>query len=276
MVRDSLKNRYNKYVEKVPELKESIKFCLFIEHDVVGGMSFDIDEDSDKRFNSNDYENIKSFQRIMNSFYQTRYLINRNNSLRDEIVLSLIRTLELYDQYTGGHSEEVANIAFKLAQRLNLSEHESQDIFWAGIVHDIGKVGIPSEILNKPDRLSLEEYEIIKNHSTFGYEILQKSTDLNHISKLVKHHHEWWNGSGYPDGLKESEIPLGSQIIQVADAVSSMATKRPYTEIKTSTEILKEIKLYKGSQFSPKIAEEMIKFIEEGLLDEYYLNKEQI
>ena len=273
MQKQSLKHRYNKFLEQSSKLKETIKFTLFLEEDTVGGMSFDIFAKSGKRFTKIDYENIRSFQSIMNSFYKTRYLISKNNSLRDEIVLSLIRTLELYDQYTGGHSEEVASIGQMIAARMGLTNKEQYDVFWAGIVHDIGKVGIPSEILNKPDRLSLEEYETIKAHPGFGYEILKRFEDLQNIAKLVKHHHEWWNGSGYPDGLKAEEIPLGARIIQCADAVSSMATKRPYTEIKSSEQILKEIKLYKGSQFAPDVADAMIDFIEEGLLDKYYLER---
>jgi putative nucleotidyltransferase with HDIG domain len=270
IVKQSLKNRYEKYIERNAELQESITFTVFLQEGLVGGISFDITNDSNKFFTRSDYDNIKSFQRIMNSYYDTKYLITKNNSLRDEIVLSLIRTLELYDQYTGGHSEEVAHFSYEIATKMGLSSKQSYDVFWAGIVHDIGKVGIPSEILNKPDRLSLEEYELIKAHPGFGYEILKKSDDLQHIANLVKSHHEWWNGSGYPQGLKEQEIPLGSQIITVADAVSSMATKRPYTEIKTSQEILNELKMYKGSQFSPVPTEAMIELIESGYLDQYY------
>jgi integral membrane sensor domain MASE1 len=273
MVRVSLGNKYKNFIGENPELKESIKFTLFIDDAVVGGMSFDIVQGSDKRFTKQDYENMKSFQSIMNNSYQTRYLMSKNNTLRDDIVLSLIRTLELYDQYTGGHSEDVAYLSLEIAKRLGISEEEQYKIFWAGLVHDIGKVGIPSDILNKPGRLSLEEYEQVKYHPVFGYDILRKSPDLQEIALLVKHHHEWWNGAGYPDGIKEKEIPLGAQIIQVSDSVSSMATKRPYTVIKTSNEILSELKLYRGSQFSPDICDEMIKYIEEGLLDIYYSYK---
>ena len=276
MVKQSLKNRYSKFIERNEELGESIKFSIFLDRGLVGGISFDITEGSDKKFTKQDYDNIQSFQRIMNSFYQTRFLISKNNSLRDEIVLSLIRTLELYDQYTGGHSEEVAHLAMDISKRMGLSESDQYNIFWAGIVHDIGKVGIPSEILNKPGRLSLEEYSIIKSHPVFGYDILKRSEDLSVIALLVKHHHEWWNGAGYPDGLIEDKIPLGAQIIGVADAVSSMATKRPYTEIKTSQEILRELKLYKGSQFAPDACDEMIKYIEDGFLDSFYLDHNTI
>ena len=197
----------------------------------------------------------------------------KNNSLKNDIVLSLIRTLELYDHYTGGHSEEVAYLAERIAKRMGLDEKEVYNIYWAGIVHDIGKVGIPSDIINKPDKLTLEEYTQIKDHPLFGYQILSKSEDLKEIALLVKHHHEWWNGEGYPDNLKLDKIPLGSQILCICDAVSSMATKRPYTLVKSSREIIKELQLYIGIQFSPIPTEAMIEFIEEGLLDEFYKDK---
>ena len=199
----------------------------------------------------------------------------KNNNLKNDIVLSLIRTLELYDHYTGGHSEEVAYLAGQIASRCALSEKDVYNIYWAGIVHDIGKVGIPSNIINKPEKLTLEEYHQIQDHPVFGYQILKKSEDLQEIALLVKHHHEWWNGEGYPDGIKGDEIPIGAQILAICDAVSTMATKRPYTMVKSSREIIKELKLYSGIQFAPVPAQAMIEFIEDGLLDEFYAeNKE--
>ncbi len=270
----TLKDKYIDIVDSVIELKETICFSVFVEDNIVGGISFDILQGSDKKFTPTDYENIRVFQRIMNGFYETRTLYAKNSSLKDDIVMSLIRTLELYDQYTGGHSEEVAYLGLQIAQKMKLPEQDQYNIYWAGIVHDIGKVGIPTEILNKPERLSLEEYEIIKSHPLFGYEILKKSKDLEAIARLVRHHHEWWNGTGYPDGLKANQIPLGAQIINVCDAVSSMATKRPYTIIHTSQQILEELELYSGTQFSPLPAQMMIEFIKEGKLDSYYKNRE--
>lgn len=276
LVKVSLKDNYNKYIERTNVvLGHSILFCFYLDNGMVGGMSFDIDKGSNKQFVKSDFENYKSFQRIMNSFHSTRSLINKNNTLRNDIVLSLIRTLELYDQYTGGHSEEVAYLSMMLAERMNLTEEAQGNCFWAGIVHDIGKVGIPSEILNKPGRLSLEEYDTIKMHPGFGYEILKRSEDLHYIADLVKHHHEWWNGSGYPDGIKGESIPLEARIIGVCDAVSSMATKRPYTEIKTSKEIIKELETYSGTQFEPGVAQVMVDFIKEGHLDKFYMSKDK-
>jgi len=156
---------------------------------------------------------------------------------------------------------------------MKLSKEEIYNAYWSGIVHDIGKVGIPSEIINKPEKLSLEEYTQVQDHPIYGYQILKKSEDLKEIALYVKHHHEWWNGEGYPDNLKGEEIPLISQILVVSDAVSSMATKRPYTSVKSSNEILKEIELYMGIQFAPRPAKAMIEFIKEGSLDEFYKDK---
>jgi len=273
LVVNQLRNKYESYNSIYPALKQSVRFNIFVEEGVVGGMSFDIMKGSSKTFTSYDLDNFKSYQKLMNSFYEVNYLTYKNNNLKNDIVLSLIRTLELYDHYTGGHSEEVAYLAGQIATKMNLSEKDIYNAYWAGIVHDIGKVGIPSEIINKPEKLTLEEYHQIQDHPVFGYQILSKSEDLKEIALLVKHHHEWWNGEGYPDGLKEDKIPLGAQILGVCDAVSSMATKRPYTLVKSSREIIKEIQLYSGIQFSPKPAKAMIEFIEEGLLDEFYKDK---
>ncbi len=266
-------NRYEDFSKIYPELKESIRFNIYVEEGVVGGMSFDIMKPSKKSFTDYDLANFRSYQKLMNSFYEVNYLNYKNNNLKNDIVLSLIRTLELYDHYTGGHSEDVAYLAGQIASKMKLSEKEIYNAYWAGIVHDIGKVGIPSSIINKPDKLSLEEYNQIKEHPVFGYQILSKSEDLKDIALLVKHHHEWWNGEGYPDGLVGEKIPLGSQILGICDAVSSMATKRPYTLVKSSREIMKEIELYNGIQFSPKPAAAMCELIKEGLLDEYYKEK---
>jgi HD-GYP domain-containing protein (c-di-GMP phosphodiesterase class II) len=122
IVKKSLKTNYKDYIKRNPELRESITFCLFLEESLVGGISFDITVDSDKKFTKVDYDNIKAYQNLMNSFYQTRFLMSKNNSLKDEIVLSLIRTLELYDQYTGGHSEEVALLSQMIALSMGLSK----------------------------------------------------------------------------------------------------------------------------------------------------------
>ena len=272
-VRSTLTSKYDDFTKIYPKMSESIRFGIYIDDNTIGGISFDITKESGKRFNRAQFDNLKSFQKLMNSFFSINYLNYKNISLKNDIVLSLIRTLELFDQYTGGHSEEVAYLSNEIAKLCGLDEKEVHDIYWAGVVHDIGKVGIDSSIINKPSKLSLEEYEEVKNHSVFGYEILNKAEDLKHIAILVKYHHEWWNGAGYPSGLKGDKIPLGSQIISICDAVSTMAKKRPYTIVKTSRQIIEELELYMGTQFSPVPTKAMIKFISEGHLDAFYKDR---
>jgi HD-GYP domain-containing protein (c-di-GMP phosphodiesterase class II) len=262
-----LGNHYKEYNETVPELKESIRFGIYIDDENCGGMSFDIKKNSNKSFKKNDFENFKSFQKLMNSFYEINYLNTKNINLKNDMVLSLIKTLELYDHYTGGHSQEVAILSKKIAIKMGLSEQTIYDIYWAGIVHDIGKIGISYDILNSTERLTPEQYEQVKMHPVYGSKILYQSEDLFSIAEIVKHHHEWWNGNGYPDKLKGNEIPFGAQVLCVADAVSAMHGKRSYASTKSPEEIIQELKAFSGKQFNTEIAKVMIELIEEGALE---------
>jgi putative nucleotidyltransferase with HDIG domain len=193
--------------------------------------------------------------------------------MKDELVMSLIYTLELYDDYTGGHSEEVAFLAREIGKRMGIREKDYNELFWAGIIHDIGKVGIPNEILNKESKLTYDEYEQIKKHPTMGYDILSRSSELKNIALMVKYHHEWYNGAGYPEGLSKEEIPLGSRVIAVCDAVSSMIKKRVYSKAKSIEEIRHELIMYKELQFDPKVVDKMVQYIDSGELAMFYKNR---
>ena len=140
-----------------------------------------------------------------------------------------------------------------------LSEKEIYDIYWAGVVHDIGKVGISSTIINKDGKLSQDEYETIKEHPIFGANILKQSEDLVEISDIVKHHHEWWNGNGYPQGLKGEEIPLNSRILAVVDAYDAMTNNRIYRDAMPVEDAIKELENCKGTQFDPHIIDIFLK-----------------
>ncbi|MEC9485545.1 MAG: HD domain-containing phosphohydrolase [Candidatus Izemoplasma sp.] len=254
-----------KYLEKfLDNVSLDIRIPIRTGEDRFGALIFLTYKTSDYYVNNQEIKNIQLFQQMVNLVYNVSALNHRTNSLKDDIVLSLIRTLELFDQYTGSHSEQVADIALHIAKYLNLSQEEQTNIYWAGIVHDIGKIGVGFQIVNKKDPLTKEEYEAIKQHPVFGYNILVKSKDLTPIANLVKHHHEWYNGNGYPDGLKQGEIPVGSQILCIADAISAMSTKRPYSRRKTHEEIIAELQLYKDTQFNPKLVDIAIKCIQDG------------
>ncbi|MCD4714630.1 MAG: HD-GYP domain-containing protein [Clostridiales bacterium] len=141
---------------------------------------------------------------------------------------NIVMLLSKKDSYTAEHSIEVANIAVFIASQLGYSKKEQRTLLKAGHLHDIGKIGISESILNKSGKLLYEEYEEIKKHSLIGYEIVSHFPNLKEVALIVKHHHELLDGSGYPDGLKGSEIPFKSQILNVADVFNALTTDRPY------------------------------------------------
>lgn len=257
------------FVERYGELRESIRFTVKISDNEYAGMSFDHYKDTDNRFTKQDIENFASFQTLMNSYYKIASLSTEKNQLKDDIVLSLVRTLELYDLYTGGHSEQVAELSALMAVELGLPASEVRDIYWAGIVHDIGKIGLPELILNKQGKLTKDEYEEVKKHPKYGYDILSKSDSLEHIADIVLHHHEWYNGKGYPEGLKKEEIPYHARILHVCDAVDSMAQDRIYRKKLTDNQIIDELVSGMGYQFDPDVAKVMVQFIKDGKLQRF-------
>ena len=213
---------------------------------------------------------VAQFRDLMDGLYKRNYYTKHYKNIKEEIVLALVRTLELYDAYTKGHSEDVAFFSVSIANKLQLDEDFKRTIYWAGILHDIGKVGIDEAILNKKGTLTHHEYQAVKDHSEYGFEIIKDSSHLETIALFVRHHHEWWDGKGYPDQLKGEDIPYGSRIISVADMVSTMATDRPYRKKQSKEQILDELKRCRGGQFAEDITDVMIELIEEGILEQRY------
>ncbi len=181
-----------------------------------------------------------------------------------QIVEALTKTVDAKDKYTNGHSERVALYAREIARRLGKSEEELENIYIAGLLHDIGKIGIPGSIINKPTRLTDEEYAIIKTHPGIGAEILEGITELPGIAIGAHYHHERYDGHGYPDGLAGEDIPEYGRIIGVADAYDAMTSRRSYRDPQTMNYVLDEIEKGKGAQFDPQFAEIMIQIIKEN------------
>lgn len=254
-------------------IKQSIRFTVKFGEDELAGMSFDIIEGSEKSFQQQDLDNFVSFQSLMNSYYRVETLSTEKHRLKDDIVLSLVRTLELYDLYTGGHSEQVAELSALIGEEMKLPANQIRDLYWSGIVHDIGKIGLPEQVLNKNGKLTKEEYELVKKHSEYGYDILSKSQGLMDIALIVRHHHEWYNGKGYPDGLKGNEIPFLAQILHACDAVDAMAQDRIYRARRTEEEMMDQLAIGSGDQFNPDIARVLIDFIRDGKLKLFLENK---
>lgn len=181
--------------------------------------------------------------------YESIFL-NLHDSLR-----ALVKALEAKDHYTKEHSERVTALALNLANHLGLSETEIESLRFAGHLHDIGKVGIQDKILLKPGRLTPEEYEVIKRHPLIGAEIVGHISLLRDEVLIIKHHHERWDGKGYPDGLAGEEIPFLARILAVADTYDAMTSNRPYRPPLSHEVALREIRQNSGTQFDPLVVE---------------------
>lgn len=171
------------------------------------------------------------------------------NQACTETVQAMRLLVDQKDSYTRIHSDRVAVLSAKIAVRLGCGREETDKIYLGGLFHDIGKIGIPDLILLKPERLTENEYEIIKEHSKRGERILQTLSFLKEAAPLVRSHHERVDGKGYPDGLAGEEIPLGARIIAVADAFDAMTSKRPYRSGLEIPKALIEIQKQAGTQF---------------------------
>lgn len=174
---------------------------------------------------------------------------------------ALTGAIDAKDSYTRGHSERVTELSIKLAEECNVPSSEIENIKLGGLLHDIGKIGIPEAVLNKPGRLNDEEFNIIKSHPDLGLHILGKVEFLEHIVPIIRHHHERYDGKGYPGGLKGDNIPLLARIVSVVDTFDAMTTNRPYRKALTIEESLVEIDRCSGSQFDPDIAAKFIKMV---------------
>ncbi|MCK4602304.1 MAG: response regulator [Phycisphaerae bacterium] len=171
-----------------------------------------------------------------------------------ESIRALVRAVEAKDPYTRRHSEQVTHYALNLAGHFNLSPDQMATIRVASLLHDIGKIGIPDEILTKAGALSEEEFEHVRLHPRLGAEILQNISVFAEEARLVRYHHENWDGSGYPDGLAGEEIPFGSRIINVADSIDAMLMQRTYKNAYPIEKVVSELQRCAGAQFESTIA----------------------
>jgi len=176
-------------------------------------------------------------------------------------IKALAAAIDTKDHYTHGHSEKVMEYAVLIAKELNLADEEIETIRFAGLLHDIGKIGISEMILLKKDKLTEEEFEIISTHPRLGNFILSRVKYLQKIAPLTYHHHERWDGKGYPMGLKGEDIPLGSRILSVADTFDAITSSRSYRKAKSAEEAIEEIRKCAGTQFDPRVVEAFIRVV---------------
>ena len=192
---------------------------------------------------------------------------NRKNAqfsrLSMNVVESLAAAIDAKDTYTNGHSGRVAEYSREISRRYGYSEKKQEEIFMMGLLHDVGKIGIPDAVINKPGKLTPEEYEIIKTHPATGAHILSKTTEIPRMALGAHWHHERYDGKGYPDGLSGDGIPEEARIIAVADSYDAMTSRRSYRDMLPQEVVREEIEKGKGTQFDPKFADIMLKMIDE-------------
>lgn len=200
---------------------------------------------------------------------QKRELALAKNQLKmsNEAILTIARTVDAKDMYTSQHSLRVSKYARLVAEKLNFSKEECDELERAALLHDIGKISVPDSVLNKPSRLTDEEYAIMKNHVIKGGEILKDFTSVSHIVEGAKYHHERYDGKGYSSGLKGEEIPLYARIIGIADAFDAMTSNRVYRKKLDMDYVIDEIKKGRGTQFDPVIADIFLKLLDDGTID---------
>jgi len=242
-------------------IKKSLCINIRINNKTVARISLDIKKGSTEEFSKITEKILKSFANLASAFFAFKRFDKLRTNFTKELVTSVINLMEMYDVYTKGHSENVAKLASGIAEKMKLPKKLIKDTYWAGLVHDIGKLLIPLDVLNKDGKLNDQEYELIKKHPINGKKALANSESLEHIAKFVLHHHERWDGNGYPEGLKEDEIPLISQILVVADSWDAMLSKRSYRKPLSRSEAIKEIRENRGAQFSPKVVDTFLNVI---------------
>lgn len=187
----------------------------------------------------------------------------RSRRLTREMMLALSKTVDTKDHYTDGHSRRVAAMSAELARRLGKSASEQIIIYETGLLHDIGKIGIHEDIIHKNSRLSDDEYAEIKEHTVKGYEILKEIADMPRLREGARWHHEHFDGSGYPDGLKGEDIPETARIVCVADCYDAMTSTRTYSVPRKQEDVRAEIERCKGTMFDPQVADVMLNMIDE-------------
>ncbi len=213
------------------------------------------------------YSMRRRMQRLLERQEREMALMKQQLQMGNETIMAIAKTVDAKDGRTSRHSQRVSQYSMMIGRELGFDEKECENLRRAALMHDIGKIGIPDKILNKPDRLTDEEYVVMKTHVTHGAEILKDFTLIEHVVDGARYHHERYDGRGYPDGLKGEEIPLYGRIIGVADAFDAMTANRVYRKQMDFGYVFNEMKNGKGTQFDPQIVDILLRLIDEGKID---------
>ncbi len=263
MSRGFLTRREIEQFEKVGSelLKKTVAVAIRVDNKAVGGIF--LDSTKDVHITDDLLKAMKAFGKLASIFTAMKLYQERERGYQREIILAMRKAMEARDPHTVGHSERVARYAVSIAKKLGLDMKEVDKIYWGSIIHDIGKLAVPEQILLKPTKLSPEEYEVVKRHTIVGYSMLEGYPWLENIRHILRSHHERCDGNGYPDGLRCDEIPLDVKVVSVADAFDAMTSHRAYRKALSLEQALHEIEKEAGKQFDPEVARTSLSVLEE-------------
>ena len=210
-----------------------------------------------------DYVRLLEARAELNESREREAALKVKEKLSGEMMLAFSKAVDAKDHYTNGHSQRVAQYAKELGRRMGKGKEEQDDLYAVGLLHDIGKIGISVNIINKKGALDEEEFETIKTHTVIGWEILQSISELPKLATGARWHHEKYDGSGYPDGLSGKDIPEEARIICLADCYDAMTSKRSYSSPRSQAEAREEIVRCMGTHFDPDIAKYMLDMIDD-------------
>ncbi len=259
------RNPDQKWVKKLPDLRLAVfEYAVQISFKgEIKGLVFTGPKLSGEPYGEYDLD-IMTF--IANSIalgMENSHLVTQLQTTYVSTLRSLISIIEAKDSYTAGHTERVAAYSMAIANRLSFSDEELRTIMFGALLHDIGKMGVLDKIINKPGPLTEEEWELMRAHPVVGAQIVEKMEFLGGTIDIVRHHHESWNGKGYPDGLKGENIPLKARIVTVADSFDAMTTDRPYRKALSLDEAVARLEEASGVQFDAELVKVFVKYVRE-------------
>ncbi len=265
--------KYNTYSEHAQPIYESIYIGLVEKEKVKLGISLDISQPEFKKkhgtFTDEMMEEVRATQILVNAMLKMKDLVSLRNEMQYGVSSAFIKAFEYHDAYTMGHSYEVARISKLIGECLDYNEDNLNELYWAAMLHDLGKIVIPKQVLEKAGPLSEEEYDLVRTHCKTGASFLENAPGLECVAKYVRHHHESYDGSGYPDGLAGEEIPLSSRIIHLADNYHAMLSERPYRKELTTTAVLQEIINGEGKAYCPIVTEAFLQMFDRIKTESY-------
>ena len=216
-------------------------------------------KNSSNAFTKRDLELFKTYSTSVSIIVKNFQLITANRGNMLQTLKAFVTSIDAKDNYTKNHSQNISNIAGLIAYRYGLNEQDTENIMIAGLVHDIGKIGTPDQILLKKDSLSQDEWETMRQHVEIGHRILLTVPFLKDAAEIVYSHHERYDGSGYPNGQKDQQIPLGARIFAVVDVFDALTSDRSYHKKITCPEAQEIIKEERGKQFDPMVVDALLK-----------------